>query len=193
MSAIPDFVRLFRDLERRLEAEPDEVTAEIARGVYLMTPRPRARHGGAQARLAHVLEARFGSGSAADPPDWLFVVEPELRSEAAFSRLVPDLAGWRRSGSGWPDLDRTPVELMPEWVAEGLSPSNERRDREAEVAAYGTMGVGWLWLLDADARMVETFENRRGRMVPLASFDAGSEVHGPPFSPVGVPVGSLFV
>jgi hypothetical protein len=44
-------LRHFRALEARLENEPEAVTGEIASGVYMMTPRPRPRHGATEGRL----------------------------------------------------------------------------------------------------------------------------------------------
>jgi hypothetical protein len=38
-----------------------------------------------------------------------------------------------------------------------LSPTTEASDRAEKAAAYGAMGVGWLWLLDADKRTIESF------------------------------------
>lgn len=189
----PTLVELFRRIEAQLEREPETVQGEIAGGVCLVSPRPRARHGASQGNLFAELRARFGtSGGGATPPDGLFVIEPEIRSERTFSRLVPDIAAWRRSTSGWPDLDTTPIALIPEWVAEVLSPTTETSDRVEKAGAYGAMGVGWLWLVDADKRTIETLANVRGRMMPGPSFRAGQEVSGDPFGPTGIPVDVLF-
>ena len=182
----------FLRMEERLEEEPETVQAEIVRGVYLMSPRPRPRHGGAQGRLFSELDQRLGQGKGG-PADWLFVVEPEVRSEKAFSRLVPDLAGWRRSTGGWPDLDQTPVTLVPEWVAEILSPGTAATDRNEKSDAYGSMGVGWLWLVDPDRRAVETYANVRGRMTAGPVFQAKEEITGEPLGSVSIPVEAIFV
>jgi Uma2 family endonuclease len=190
----PTLIDLFRRMEARLELEPETVQGEIVSGVYMMSPRPRGRHGAAQGNLFAELRARFGvPPPQGPPPEWLFIIEPEIRSERTFSRVVPDVAGWRRSGSGWPDLDRTPIALVPDWVAEVLSPSNEASDRTEKAAAYGAMGVGWLWLLDTDRRSIETFANVRGRMVPGPALVAGQQVTGDPFGPAPVPVDPVFV
>ncbi len=190
----PTLVDLFRRMEAQLEREPETVQGEIAGGVYLMSPRPRGRHGACQGNLFAELRARFGtSASGGSPPDWLFIIEPEIRSERTFSRLVPDVAGWRRSTSGWPDLDTTPIASVPEWVAEVLSPTTEASDRAEKASAYGAMGVGWLWLLDTDERTIETFTNVRGRMAPGPVFGVGQEISGDPFGPTPVPVEPAFV
>ena len=187
-TAVDDsLLRHFRALEARLENEPEGVSGEIAIGVYMMSPRPRPRHGAAQGRLFSAIHQRFGRGRGGEPPEWFFAVEPELRSERALSRLVPDVAGWRRGGAGWPDMGVTPVTLMPDWVAEVLSPGTEATDRGVKAEAYGTMGVGSLWLVDCERQRIETFANVRGRMVKGAVFGLAESVAGDPFGAEPVP------
>lgn len=192
-STAVDLRQLFRQLESRLEQEPEEVQGEIARGVYLMSPRPRPRHSGTEGRLFSVLHQQFGRDGVEGPPDWLFLIEPETRSERNLSRLVPDVAGWRRSTSGWPDLDRTPIEVTPDWVAEILSPSTEATDRGEKLGAYGAVGVGWVWLIDCDRRRVETFANVRGQMIAGRVLAAGEAFAGEPFGPVPIALDSFLL
>ena len=192
MSPHPDLAAYFFEMEKLVEAQPDSVIAEIARGAYAMSPRPRPRHGALQARLTSFLEGAAGIGGTLEAPDWLFVIEPEIRSLETFSRLVPDLAGWRRSTTGWPDLDATPVSLIPDWVAEILSPATESFDRGPKKDAYGLMGVGWLWLLDPDTRTVETFASVRSKMIAGPAFGASDHVSAPPFESLRLPLDSMF-
>lgn len=192
MSAVFDPVRSFHELEKRLEREPVGSQGEIARGVSTMTPRPRAAHGGPQVNLGAALRLRFGWGEGIAAPEWLFVAAPEIRSEENLSRLVPDLAAWRRSTTGWPDLNETPVSLAPEWVAEVLSPTTERFDRREKMGAWGAMGVGWVWLVDVDGRRVETFANVRGTMVAGPVLAADAELAAEPFGVLGIAVARLF-
>jgi Uma2 family endonuclease len=194
MSALPDLVSSFREMEALLEAQPEGAGAEIARGVFAMSPRPRARHSLAGARLFSVLDRAYGWGDdrSREEAEWLFLVEPEIRSEPAFSRLVPDIAGWKKSGSGWPGPDETPIAKIPEWVAEVLSPSTESFDRGPKTEAYGHMGVGWLWLVDCERRRIETFANVRGRMTPARPLEIDG-AHGEPFGEVGITLSLLFL
>jgi len=179
MSSQPDLSTYFAAMEKLVEAQPEGVNAEIARGVYLMSPRPGVRHGTTQGRLFAILHGRLGrSGSGL--PDWLFVVEPEVRSEAAFSRLIPDLAGWRKSTTGWPDIEENPISLAPEWVVEILSKHTENFDRGPKKTAYGLMGVAWLWLLDVHKKRLMTFHNVRGQMVEGSTLSVEDVIDLPP-------------
>src|SRR6266511_5485407 len=143
MSSQPNLAAHFAAMETLVESYPEGVNAEIAKGVFMMTPRQGVRQSATQGRLLTVLHERLGRGDGTHPPEWLFLIEPEIRSETAFSRLIPDLAGWRRSAGGWPDTEVNPVELPPEWAAEVLSPSTVAFDRGPKKDAYGLMGVGW--------------------------------------------------
>jgi Uma2 family endonuclease len=192
MSAVPDLRRAFHDLEAWLEKTPEGTTGEIARGVHAMTPRPRPRHAAAEGALWAELRSRYGRTDGSAPPEWYFALEAELRHEPSFSRLVPDVAGWRRTTTGWPDPDVTPVELMPEWVAEVLSPSTSAFDRGHKSGAYGAMGISWLWLLDPDRLTVEISENVRGQMVLRSTWNEDQSIVTEPFAAPPIPVRSLF-
>jgi Uma2 family endonuclease len=186
------FTSVFGALEKRLEGEPEGTQGEIARGAYFMSPRPRPKHGRAQGNLFAELRERFGMRQGSEPPEWLFVVEPEVRSEGAFSRLVPDVAGWRRSTTGWPDMNVTPVTLIPDWVGEILSPTTEAFDRGEKLGAYGAMGVGWVWLVEVDQGRVETYVNVRGQMQKGPTFSSLETITGDPFGPTPLPAAQLF-
>jgi Uma2 family endonuclease len=180
-------------MEALVDVEPEGVTVEIAHGVYCMSPRPRPRHGFVQLRLGALLEQRLGgTGVTTAGLEWLFAVEVELRHQGALSRLVPDLAGWKKSTTGWPDPDVNPVDRMPEWVAEILSPGTKDFDRTDKRGAYGFMSVAWLWLVDPDAKKVEVFENIRGAMNPTLVLEGSAALSAPPFGDLGVPLASIF-
>jgi Uma2 family endonuclease len=193
MSSQPDLAAHFAAMETLVESYGEGVNAEIARGVFMMSPRPGVRHLATQGRLMVILSDRLARGGGSEPPDWLFLPEPEIRSETAFSRLIPDIAGWRRSAGGWPDTEVNPIEIPPEWAAEVLSPGTVAFDRGPKKDAYGLMGVGWLWLLDVDRKAIETFSNERGRMVPGSNLEAGQSLVAPPFGDLSAQVEDLFL
>jgi Uma2 family endonuclease len=193
MSSQPDLAAHFAAMETLVESYAEGVNAEIARGVFMMSPRPGVRHSAAQGRLVTILNEKLGRSGGSRPPDWLFLVEPEIRSETAFSRLIPDVAGWLRSAGGWPDTEVNPIERPPEWAAEVLSPGTAAFDRGPKKDAHGLMGVGWLWLLDVNQKTIETFSNERGRMLPGPKLEAGQALVGPPFGDFSARVNDLFL
>ncbi|MGH9316046.1 MAG: Uma2 family endonuclease, partial [Thermoanaerobaculia bacterium] len=155
--------------------------------------RPSLKHAHAQGRLFSMLDERLGRREPPGDPDWLFAVEPEIRSVAAFSRVIPDVAGWWRLTGGWPNPEENPLSLAPEWVAEVLLPHTEEFDRGPKKDAYGSMGVGWLWLVNVEHRAIETFSNHRGRMVAGPTLSAGEALGIEPFLGVAALAGAIFL
>jgi Uma2 family endonuclease len=193
MSSQPDLGAHFAAMELLVESYPEGVNAEIARGVFMMSPRPGVRHSAAQSRLIALLHEKVGGSGGSSPPDWLILVEPEVRSETAFSRLIPDVAGWRRSTSGWPKPDVNPIERPPEWVAEIISPSTAAFDRGPKKDANGLMGIGWLWLVDVERKTIEVNSNERGKMIAGPALEARQPLAAPPFGDLSSAVEDLFL
>jgi Uma2 family endonuclease len=102
-----------------------------------------------------------------------------------------DLAGWRRERLPEPDVQ--PIEVVPDWVCEVLSPSNQAHDRVTKRRLYGAHGVRWYWILDPEARTLEALELREGAWVDVGSHDEASVARVPPFEAVEMPVGRLFL
>lgn len=193
MSSQQDLGAHFAAMEVLVESYPEGVNAEIARGVFMMSPRPGVAHSAAQIRLGAILHERLGRVSGSASLDWLFLLEPEVRSETAFSRLIPDVAGWRRSTGGWPNPEVNPIERPPEWVAEILSPSTAAFDRGPKKDAYGLMGIGWLWLVDVERKTIEVFSNERGRMIAGLALEVRQPLAAPPFGDLSRAVEDLFL
>jgi len=52
----------------------------------------------------------------------------------------PDLSGWRRERLPRPGPTR-PIDVVPDWMCEVLSPSTAARDRVTKRALYAKSGV----------------------------------------------------
>lgn len=167
---------------------PPNMVAELANGRLHLHPRPASRHARASFRMAGRLDTLFPSGPD-DPGGWHFAIEPELHFGTDV--LVPDLAGWRR--------ERMPVypdapffTLAPDWACEILSPSTRRFDLTEKRALYGANGVAHLWLLDPDARTLETFRLAAGAWTLAAAFGEDDEVRAAPFETLAFPLAVLW-
>jgi Uma2 family endonuclease len=107
------------------------------------------------------------------------------------SVVAPDLAGWRREKM--PTLpDETPVVLVPDWVCEVISPGTEVFDRSTKADWYQECGVGWLWLVDPEARTLEVYENDAGQFRQRLRFQGETAVRAPPFEEVTWPLSALW-
>jgi Uma2 family endonuclease len=182
-----DLAERFAELERVVEAQPEGVVAEIAVGVFHMTPRSGFGPLYAQTALIEIVR----SFCRQDSGEWLTLAEPEIRSGDDATRVIPDLAVWRRSKGGWPDSTENPLSTPPFWAAEVLSPTTEDFDRGPKMEAYALMGVAWVWLVDVKKRRVEVYENDGGRMAFRETREAGDRLDAPPFEGVQSKVGEL--
>lgn len=167
---------------------PPNLVAEIAGGTLHLHPRPASRHARAAFGMAGRLDDPFGRG-VGGPGGWWLASEPELHLGADV--LVPDLCGWRRERMPvYPDAPA--IEVAPDWVCEILSPRTRRFDTTEKRDLYGTHGVGHLWHLDPEARVLEVFERRDGSWVLVAAVKDADEVRCAPFEAIGFPLSALW-
>jgi Uma2 family endonuclease len=170
-----------------LDAPPNKV-AEIIRGALHLQPRPAMPHAFAGSSLGDELTSPFQKGRGG-PGGWWIVDEPELH--LAEEVVVPDLAGWRRERM--PQFPRTAyVTLAPNWICEILSHSTRALDVGPKRAIYRESGVGWLWLIDPEARSLEAFALREGAWSEIATLTGDEEVRMPPFDAISFPLAALW-
>lgn len=175
-----------------LAALPDDERAEVIDGHVVTSPAPLPRH----ARVSGALR-RFVGGPFDDddgrggPGGWWIFQEVDVRF-GPHDILRPDLAGWRRDRlpSPW---DTRPIDVVPDWVCEVVSPSNPAHDRVTKLGIYRDAGVPHYWLVDPAARIVEALARKEAAYVLTAfSADAGDAVAIPPFGAVSLELDRLF-
>ena len=119
---------------------------ELLDGVLLVTPPPNAAHQLLSARLIHMLMREI------DAPMKTYVFGPGAVSFPPRTQLEPDVLVVPA---------RVPVsrkwhDYREHWLAvEIYSPSSRIYDRDFKRAAYHTLGVHDVWLVDIDDRSVE--------------------------------------
>ena len=167
---------------------PPHMVAEIVSGKLYTHPRPAFGHAIASSGLMKSIGPPFDFGRGG-PGGWLILFEPELH--LGVDILVPDIAGWRR--------ERIPVlptgaycTLAPDWVCEVLSPSTRKLDLGGKRATYAREGVGFLWLIDPDARSLEAFELHGTEWVLIDQLFDDASVSLPPFEAVSFNLGDLW-
>ena len=171
---LPDFDTLYR----QIQALPEGVTGEIIDpGVLHTMGRPGKRH-----RRGHrqVLEALRGHDANAVGTGWWIEVEAEVRFGPRL--LVADLSGWRVERV--PVLpDENPLTVIPDWCCEVLSPgSTARIDRLKKLPRYLEAGVGHVWLVDPELRLVEVYTGRDGVPARVAAGGDTEVLALPPFA-----------
>lgn len=178
MRVIAPRVPSFGELYQAIQALPRGVTGEILEpGTIRTMGRPGASHRFAARRLLDSL-ARFdtvrrGSG-------WWFEQEAEVRLGGDLL-AVPDIAGWRAVEAPPSFIAANPIVVAPDWCCEFLSPTTARDDRNIKLPLYARSGIGWVWLVDPEPRVVEVFESRASSPALVATARGGEKVRLPPF------------
>ena len=134
-----------------IEALPEGKVGQLIDGDLYICGRPRVRH-------AAAIGAAFRQVSRADDDStdgWVILFEVEIWfGKNQKNLLVPDLAGWRRSRM--PEVpDVQTLDVIPDWVCEGISPSTAGLDKGRKRELYAKHKVGHLWYADPKLKMLE--------------------------------------
>jgi Uma2 family endonuclease len=174
-----------------LLALPEDARAEIVAGEVLVQPSPLPRHN----RIARTL-GRFIGGPFDDddgrggPGGWWIIPDVDVQL-GAHDVVRPDLAGWRRERLPNP-WDTRPIDVVPDFVCEILSPSNARYDRLTKADLYARSGVGFDWLMDPVEATLEAFELRDGAWLRLGGWTSGDAARIRPFQLIELEIARLF-
>jgi Uma2 family endonuclease len=133
----------------------------------------------------------FGRGG---PGGWWVLNKPEIHWGARVDQqvTVPDLAGWRRERMPEIPQDQR-FRVVPDWICEIASPSTFRLDRSVKMPLYATHGVGHLWMIDAEARVLEVFRLEQGRWTVAATYSGEQRVNAEPFEAVELQLEDLWL
>jgi Uma2 family endonuclease len=169
--------RSFDELYREIQALPEGSRGEILEPgeLYVTMGRPGKSHRRAARLLQDDLrgiDANVGGGG------WWIEIEAEVRFGA---RLCdPDLAGWRVERV--PEIpEENPIEIVPDWCCEVLSPTTARDDRKKKLPLYVREGVAHVWIVDPEARLIEVFVPVDGKPTLIASASDEEAIRIPPF------------
>lgn len=119
------------------------------------------------------------------------VAHPECDVRLAENVVRPDLVGSRRARLPEPDV--RPIEVVPDWICEVLSPTSAAYDRVTKRRLYAATGVAFYWLVDPEARMLEAYQLRGEHWLEVASYDEHRVARIPPFETIEIPIARLFM
>ena len=169
-------------------AAPPTKVAELIHGALILHPRPAPRHATAYSALTSKIGGPFHYDDDG-PGGWIILAEPELHLGPDI--LVPDIAGWRRERM--PTLpEMAYFEAPPDWVCEVLSPSTRLHDLTDKRALYFDHGVGHLWFVDPDARILEAFRRTEAGWTLVAALADDDRVALEPFAAAPFGLGALW-
>ena len=85
------------------------------------------------------------------------------------------------------------ISVSPDWICEILSPSTYRLDKMKKMPIYAEHGVGYLWLLDPIAKILDTYKLESSQWLPLARFYENDKVRAEPFQEIEFDLGDLWL
>lgn len=176
-----------------LLALPEGTRGEVIAGVVVAPPSPLPKHGRAQGVVGRIIGGPFDyDDGRGGPGGWWILPEVDVR----FTRhdiVKPDLSGWRRERLVEP-WEVRPIDVVPDWVCEILSPSNAADDRVRKRRLYAEHGVAFYWLLDPGARTLEALrlDPASKAWIEVGSYDDASLARVAPFEAVEIEVTRFF-
>lgn len=173
-----------------LLALPEGTRAELMGGEIVVLPAPMPRHLRTQRALGRWIGGPFDDDDGfGGPGGWWLIPECDVR--LAEDVVRPDLAGWRRARLPEPDV--RPIEVVPDWICEVLSPTSAAYDRVTKRRLYGATGVAFYWIVDPEARTLEAYRLEGERWVEVGSYDEHDVARIPPFEAIEIPIARLFL
>ena len=175
-----------------LMALPEDVRAEVLAGEVVASPSPSPRHATVQRTVSRFVGGPFHDDDGrGGPGGWWILVEVDV-ALGRHDIVRPDLSGWRRERLPRPGATR-PIEVVPDWACEVLSPSTAARDRVAKRALYARAGVAHYWLIDPEARVLEALALRDRTWMEIGVYDDSATARIAPFEAIELEVGRLFL
>lgn len=190
----PGFPNLGADVVEAYRNAPSNRVVEVIDGELFTRPRPRPRHARATTRLAGRL-APFDDPGDDDPGGWDILIEPELHLGMKPDIIDPDLAGWRAGrlpSTVFSDDASVGITVVPDWVAEILSPSTERTDRGFKMRVYRREGIAHVWLLSPSSQTLEIYRLESGRYSLIETYEGDARVRAEPFDAIEIPLSALW-
>jgi Uma2 family endonuclease len=160
---------------------------EIVEGVVVAQASPSYEHGYVQGCLFGALNGAFRLGRGG-PGGWWIAQDLDVRF-TPHDIVRPDLAGWRRERLA--TVGKRPIDVVPDWVCEVLSPSTRSRDRGTKMSLYARYCVPYCWLVEPFGA-IEAYALEQGRWVRLGWYERGTMARIPPVDAVELPVAEMF-
>jgi Uma2 family endonuclease len=125
---------------------------EFIDGKVIANSRPTSKHQRIVHRLGTWLD-QFET-KLVDPEGWWILPEVEILFYR--NKLIPDLSGWRKERQPKLPADN-PIEEIPDWVCEVLSPSSRKTDTQLKPPIYHKSKVAHRWQIDPETRSLDVF------------------------------------
>jgi Uma2 family endonuclease len=87
-----------------------------------------------------------------------------------------------------------PIDVVPDWICEVVSPSNAASDRVSKRGLYARSGVAFYWMVDPGERTLEAMrlDAESRAWIEVGAYGGEAIARIPPFEAVELEVGRLF-
>ncbi len=166
---------------------------EVVDGVLVMPPGPFGEHIWASRVFFRGLDSfvtEHGLGFAFHAPFDILVQRDPLRVRQPDVFVVnAELSGFTHPSQlmGLPFLEAPPL-----LVVEVLSPSNTRREMEARLADYQSIGVPECWLANFPTRSVEVLRLTADAAITVATYGMGDTLRSEALPGFALPIADIF-
>ncbi len=182
------FNRVLEEERQKREHFYDEVTeyekAEFINGEIIVHSPAKKRHTEAGKLLLRLLDLYV------QIRDLGFLGYEKTLVTLTRNDYEPDLCFFRKEKAQAFTSDQMKYPA-PDFIAEILSPSTERRDRGVKFEDYAAHGVGEYWLLDPKAEVVEQYVLKDGQYV-LRMKSGSGQIESEVIDGLVIPVQALF-
>jgi Uma2 family endonuclease len=168
----------------------EDARVELIGGTIEPKAAPAPEHARVQRSLARHVGGPFDDDDGGGGPGgWWILTEADVRLGDDVVR--PDLSGWRRVRLPEP-WGRRPIDVVPDWICEIVSPSYEANDRVRKRRLYAGAGVAYYWIVDPTERTLEALRLEGSTWVDAGSFDAEGASRIPPFDAIDIDLARVF-
>ena len=151
-----------------LQLHSQGVHGELIRGVFHKTMLAGEEHGDIEVKLI----VRLGSFVEAHGLGRVLPGDAGVRLERDPDTVRgPDVAFLSSRGQALPSLAKGYTEVVPDLVAEIVSPSNSRREMHEKALMWRSFGVRLVWVVHPSTRSVDVYEED-GTVSTLIEDDA---------------------
>lgn len=170
------------ELLRQWLALPEGVTGEIVGGALVTMASAGPDHQGAARGMISDLRIKWRKGGG-------WVILPEVGVQFGSELREPDLSGWRSDRF----VQANPVDVIPDWVCEILSPSTRVKDRAEKMPLYASFRVRHMWIVDPTDHTLEAYRLTEGRWLLLGVSRDSDIVCAEPFEEVPIDLSEVWL
>ena len=168
---------------------------ELMAGELFEKAAPSGEHGAAQAGIVGAVLGPFqrrsgGGGGGGGPGGWWIATEVEILLETG-DVVRPDVVGWRREQR--PERPTgIPVDQLPDWVCEVVSPSSATHDTVRKLRLYHRVGIPHYWVADPRDATLTVMRWSSDGYITVLRAERHEVVRAEPFEAIMIAVGVLF-